>query len=308
MFFSRNAVGMEITPHGVKMAMVGGKKNRPQLLAQQSAEFPPGTLKLVHREPNVLEPALFVKQVREAYLKLLNRTNLVSVSLPDACGRVTLIELETRFKSHEEGRDLIRWKLKKNLPFDLSDIHLDYQVLREKENGEMSVLVAVIARQVVTQYENLLIEAGVHPNRIDFTSFNLYRFFSPRIEMCDNSLFVAYHEGVLSVLVFYEGVLEFYRAKELSGLAPDMNRVFMETNSSLVFYRDKNPGREFRESFCFSPREHADMFRTVVAEAGGVEPFMLMSDTFVDIPGNTTGGGAALDSLVAVLGAATRNL
>lgn len=308
MLFSHNAVGMEITSHGVKMALVGGKKSRPLLLAQQSAELPAGTLKLVHREPNVLEPALFVKQVKEAYLKLLNRTNLVSVSLPDSCGRVTIIDLETRFKSHEEGRDLIRWKLKKSLPFDLNDIHLDYQVLREKENGEISVLVAVIARQVITQYENLLIEAGIQPNCIDFTSFNIYRFFSQRIEMCDNSLFVAYHEGVLSILVFHQGVLEFYRAKELAGNAPDMNRVFMETNSSLIFYRDKNPGREFRESFCLSPRENADMFRTVIAEACGVEPFMLKADTFADVSDSPTGGGFALDSLAAVLGAAKRNL
>ena len=308
MFFSRNAVGMEITQHGVRLAAIGGKKSRPRLLAQEAAEFPAGTIRLVHREPNVVEPALFVREVKEAYLKLLHRTGLVSVSLPDACGRVTLLDLETRFKSRDEGCDIIRWKLKKSLPFDINDIHLDYQVLREKDSGEISVLVAIIARQVVSQYEELLIEAGIQPNRIDFTSFNLYRLFSPRIAMSESCLFVACHENVLSILVFHQGILEFYRAKELHGADPDMNRIYMETNSSLLFYRDKNPGREFREAFCLAPSGDGELFRTVIAEACGMEPFMLLPDTFVDNLGSQTGGAMALAPLAAALGAATRNL
>lgn len=308
MFFSRSAVGMEITQHGVRMAVVGGKKSRPKLLAQEITEFPSGTIRLVHREPNVVEPVLFVRQVKEAYLKLLHPSGLVSVSLPDACGRVTLLDLETRFKSRDEGCDIIRWKLKKSLPFDVNDIHLDYQVLREKENGEISVLVAIISRQVVGQYEELLMEAGIQPNRIDFTSFNLYRLYSSRIAMSESCLFVACHENVLSILVFQQGILEFYRAKELPGSDPDMNRVYMETNSSLLFYRDKNPGREFREAFCLAPSGDGEMFRTVIAEACGVEPFMLLPDTFVDKPGSTVRDGVELAPLAAALGAATRNL
>lgn len=307
MFFSRSAVGMEITQNGVRLVAIGGKKSRPKLLAQETAEFPAGTIRLAHREPNVTEPAGFVRQVREASLKLLNRTDLVSVSLPDACGRVTLIDLETRFKSRDEGSDIIRWKLKKSLPFDINDIHLDYQVLREKESGEISVLVAIIARQVVSQYEDLLIEAGLKPNRIDFTSFNLYRFFSPRVAMSESCLFSACHDNVLSIMVFHQGVLEFYRAKELHGADPDMNRIFMETNSSLLFYRDKNPGREFREAFCLAPAGGGELFRTVIAEACGVEPFMLQPETFLDGSGSP-GGGAALTPLAAALGAAARNL
>ena len=308
MFFFRNAVGMEITQHGVRIVALGGKKSRPKLLARETAEFPSGTIRLAHREPNITEPELFVGIVKEAYLKLLHGTGLVSVSLPDACGRVTLLDLETRFKSREEGCDIIRWKLKKSLPFDISEMHLDYQLLREKENGEISVLVAIIARHVVSQYEDLLIEAGIQPNRIDFTSFNLYRFFSPRIALSDSSLFVACHDNVLSILVFNQGILEFYRAKDIPGSDLDMNRVYMETNSSLMFYRDKNPGREFREAFCLAPSGDGELFRTVISEACGMEPFMLMPDTFVDNPGSLSGGETDMSPFAAALGAATRNL
>ncbi|RNC68725.1 MAG: pilus assembly protein PilM [Desulfuromonadales bacterium] len=308
MFFSRNAVGMEITQHGAKLVRVGGKKMAPALLGHEFVEFPEGTVRLLHREPNVLEPAVFVSRIKETFLKLLARTSMVSVSLPDACGRVTLLDLETRFKSRDEGRDIIRWKLKKSLPFDVGDIHLDYQVLREKENGEISVLVAIISRQVVTQYEELLLEAGIEANRIDFTTFNLYRFFASRLAMSENSLFVAFHEGVLSILVFNQGILEFYRAKELAEAEPDMNRVFMETNSSLLFYRDKNPGRELKEAFYFASEADSDLLRTVISEASSIEPFKLEAGKFVAGSALPGAGHGLLPSVAAALGAATRNL
>ena len=307
MLFGRTAVGMDISPLGVNLAALGGSRKAPRLLARGSAPFPEGTLRIVHREPNVLDPAVFVGTVREAYNRLLVKTRQVSVSLPDAAGHVMLLDLETRFRSHEEGRDIIRWKLKKSLPYDVSDIHLDYQVLREKENGELSVLVAIVSRQVLTQYEDLILEAGLQPNRIDFTTFNLCRPFVRRLEMSETSLCVAYHEGVLSILVFSEGVLEFFRTKELGGAEPDMNRVFMEVNSSLLIFRDKNPGLEVKEAFFLGDGDAA-LFRAVISEACGIEPQTPEIGRIIAISDAIPGGGESAAPLAAALGAAMRNL
>lgn len=308
MLFSRTAVGMDITPHGITVAAVGGSLKAPKLVAHGSAAFPEGTLRVLHREPNALDPAAFVKTVRETYHRLLVKPTQVSVSLPDAAGHVMILDIETRFRSHEEGRDIIRWKLKKSLPYDVNDIHLDYQTLREKENGELSVLVAIISRQVVTQYEDLILEAGIQPNRIDFTAFNLFRPFARRLELGESSLFVAYHEGVLSILVFSEGILEFFRTKEFSGTGPDMNRVFMEINSSLLIYRDKNAGRELKEVFCFGGNGDVELFRSVISEASGIEPQTLEVERFITVPNAISGANGAIAPLCAALGAAMRNL
>ncbi|WP_298438138.1 pilus assembly protein PilM [Geobacter sp.] len=298
---------MDISPHGVNLAALGGSAKAPRLLACSSAAFPEGTLRIVHREPNVLDPAVFVGTIREAYNRLLMKTRQVSVSLPDASGHVMLLDLETRFRSHEEGRDIIRWKLKKSVPYDVSDIHLDYQILREKENGELSVLVAIISLQVVTQYEDLILEAGMQPNRIDFTTFNLCRPFARRLEMSEASLLVAYHEGVLSILVFSEGVLEFFRTKELGGAELDMNRVFMEVNSSLLLYRDKNPGHEVKEAFFLGGGE-TPLFRAVISEACGIEPQTPEIGRIIAISDAIPGGSESVAPLAAALGAAMRNL
>jgi type IV pilus assembly protein PilM len=99
------------------------------------------------REQNVINPAHFVSKIREAYLKLLAGTGRISVSLPDTIGRVFVLDLETRFKTRAEGADMVRWKLKKSFPFDINEMHLDYQVLQERDSGEVSTLVSLISRR-----------------------------------------------------------------------------------------------------------------------------------------------------------------
>lgn len=308
MIFTHDTLGMEITPYEVKLVRVGGRLRAPKLLAQSSAVFPPETVRVLHREANVLQPASFVSLVREAANKLLSRTGRVSVSLPDAAGRVMILDFETRFKSKDEGRDMIRWKLKKSLPFDISDVHLDYQPLRQKENGELAVLVALVAKTVITQYEDLLLEAGLQPSKIDFSTFNLYRLFSRRLELSENPLYVAFHHGTLSILIFTQGVLDFYRTKEMTDGDLDMNRVFMEINNSLVFYRDRNPGHEFKEVFCHVPPALEEPFTTVLNEASGGEPVFLHPDLIVTSPELSLGKNDILCDFAAAIGAATRNL
>ena len=121
MLFTRKAVGLEISHEGLAFALIGATREQPRLDAYLTAPLPAETLRFSLREPNVQNPAAFVDAVRNGYLRLLTPVKRVSVSLPDAIGRVLLLDLETRFKSRDEGADIIRWKLKKNLPFDVAD-------------------------------------------------------------------------------------------------------------------------------------------------------------------------------------------
>jgi type IV pilus assembly protein PilM len=308
MLFSHNALGLEISRNGSRMVAISGKPHMPRLEAFFDIHYPPGTLITSFKEKNVTNPDSFVSKIREAYLKLLVRTSRISVSLPDTVGRVTLLDLETRFKTKEEGTDIIRWKLKKNLPYEINDMHLDYQVLQEKKTGEMSVLVSLISRQVVTQYEDLLTEAGLQANRIDFTTFNLYRFFSSRLESIDNAAVISWHSGVLSILTFYNGVPDFYRAKEVPDGTGSAIRFFREINNSLMFYRDKNPGYSLNEVFYIVPPEDSVMMREVIAEAAGLTPILLDASRIITRNDGFTATAKELHALSASIGAAERNL
>jgi type IV pilus assembly protein PilM len=304
MLMSRRGVGLELSGDGLSFAVASGGKSL-KVEAGLSVPLPAGTLHLSRRDPNVANPQAFVAAVREAHLRLLAKERTVSVSLPDGTGRVVLLDLEARFKNREEGLDIIRWKLKKSFPFDISTVHLDYQPLHERENGSVSLLVSLISLPVVTQYEELLTEAGLEPKYIDFTSFSLYRLFAPRLEMSENGAFVSFYRGAMTVLIFHGGVLSFYRTKETVGEARNL---YQEVNSSFLVYRDRYPGQTVNEVFCMAGASEAEAFRALVAEASGLEPVLLDLERTV-----TLGHGVALDrpalhALAGSLGAALRSL
>ncbi len=304
MLFSRKTVGLEIYQEGARMVLLEKRKDKLHLEGSGAAIFPADTLKVSLKEANVLHSAQFVQAIREMHLRLLTKNEQVAVSLPDSIGRVMLVDLETRFKNKEEGASIIRWKLKKNVPFDINEAHLDYQILLEKESGEITALVSLISRQVLHQYEELLLEAGLQPKQIDFTTFNLYNLFAKRLELAENSaVLVGYGESV-SVLIFSGGALSFYRAKEIPGGMKEANRVFREINSSLLVYNDKYPLNTITEVFYICPPRDIETFSSVVSEAMGKEPVLL--DVTRMIEGADLVEKETLHSLAAALGAAAR--
>lgn len=308
MRFNKQSLGLDISSDGLKMVVTSGKREEPRLDSFSTSTFPSETMHFSFKQLNILNPARFAARIRETYIKLLNKTTLVSVSLPDSVGRVMLLDLESRFKNKEEGADIIRWKLQKNFPFDIESIHLDYQVLRENETGGMVTLVSLITRQVVNQYEELLVESGLEPNKIDLTTFNLYRLFSKRLELSENSAILSFFGGRVSITIFNEGTLEFYRAKDVPSGKFDVDRVFREINSSLLVYRNNHPGHVFKEVFCATTPDEAKDFIAIVAEATGLEPVLLHAGDFVARKEGIICDGATLQNLAPALGAAMRNL
>ena len=308
MFLSQTALGIELFQDGARMVSIGGKPHMPKLVAFHGVLFQPDTMRISFRDANIINASSFVTKIREAYVRLLVNSTRLSVSLPDAAGRVVLLDLETRFKTKEEGADIIRWKLKKNVPYEINEMHLDYQVLQERETGDVATLVSLISRQVVTQYEDLLADAGLEPNLIDFTTFNIYRYFASRLESIENAALIVWRSGMLSILVFYNGVLDFYRTKDLPGGISDTNRFFREINSSLLFYKDKKPGFTLNEAFFVAPQENSETIRSVVAETTGLDPILLDAIRGVARKEGLSLDGTNMYDLAASIGAALRNL
>jgi len=308
MFFSKRALGLELSNERARFVLLSGKKDTLCLNAFSEASFPVDTLKFSLREEGILNRDVFVSTIRKLHHSLLPHVKQVSLSIPDSTGRVMLLDVETRFKSKAEGIDIIRWKLKKSFPFDINEAQLDYQVIREKETGEVSLLVSLIAKPVVRQIEDLLAEAGLEPNRIDFTTFNLYSLFSQRLDLAENSLLVAFHESAVGILIFHEGKLEFYRAKEVSGGIREANRIYREINNSFLVFKEKTPGRLPNEAFCVYSGDDAEVFCALIEEATGLDPVLLDAERVITRSKSSDINQKTLRHFAAALGAATRNL
>lgn len=307
MLFASNPIGIEISPHGVMCALTGGTAASPRVERVAHAPLSPHTLQVSLRELNVLDPDAFVAGLKSAYNLLLCRSSRVAVSLPDATCRIMLLDLEGRFKNRAEALDLIRWKLKKSIPLDSADTHIDYQQLTVRENGDLALLVAVASRSVIAQYEELITKAGLSPARIDCNTFNICRIFDRRLSLQDECILISFYGNTLSILAFSQGIPEFIRSKDLSGALATDSRVYMEINSSLLVYKERFPDRSAKTVFCVASPDFAQNFLEMVAEATGLTPVPLETKGAVT-PGNSAPGDQVrLFPCTAAIGAALRS-
>jgi len=306
--FSRKSIGVSLTPSRVSFAQVVGTAASPRLEGATFRPFSTGTMRLSFREPNILNPQGFIAALKEARNALSCRGKSVSLSLPDTVGRVMLLDMEGRFKSRSEALDLIRWKLKKKLPFEISDIHLDYQQIKTRENGDMVLLVALVLRPVITQYEELLESAGMVPARIDFNSFNLCNVFERRIGARDDFALVSYYESNLGILFFADGRPEFVRNKIVHGDEDLYERLHKEIRCTFLSYREHNHEREAGTVFCFAPPSMARNFCGITSEATGCDPILLETKTALEIREGTSGDPEFLFPFTAAIGAALKAL
>ena len=308
MLFASNLIGVEISPHGVVCALTSGTAASPRVERVAHAPFSPHTLQISLREQNILDPDAFVAGLKSAYNLLLCRSDRVAVSLPDAVSRIMLLDLEGRFKSRAEALDLIRWKLKKSMPLDSSDTHLDYQQLSVRENGNLALLVAIVSRTVISQYEDLITNAGLSLARIDCNTFNICRLFDRRMSLQDDCILISFYGSTLSIVAFSKGIPEFIRSKDLSGTLATDSRVYMEITNSLLVYKERFPERTAQTIFCVASPEVAQNFQEMVAEATGLTPALLETKGAVT-PGNSAPGDQTrLFPCTAAIGAALRSL
>ena len=307
MFFNRKTLGLEIYNNGIAFVLAGVKRSFPYVERYAVARFPGDIVRASMKEANIIEPDVLRAAISDCYAKLSTKIKRVALSIPDAAGRVMLVNMEMPVKDKQEGLDHVRWKLKKNFPLDINDLHLDYQVIRHDGAGSALVLVSLVSRGVVREYEDMLLELELEPSFVDFASFNLYRVFSSRLDMQEHSLYISLSRGSLSVFIFQDGSLEFYRNKFLGYNEVDPARLFREISSSLLVYSDMKGGLKPRNVFCYVSGESGEMLRSLLVEAIGIEP------VFMDTVAIASGAKQQMDretipDILTALGAASRSL
>jgi type IV pilus assembly protein PilM len=107
---------------------------------------------------NVQEAAALRNAIRSALASLSGKSGEVIAILPDAAVRVLLLEFEALPAKPVERESVIRFRLKKSLPFDVEQASLSCDVRRA--NGTIQVVAAVSPREVVSEYEAAFRDAG----------------------------------------------------------------------------------------------------------------------------------------------------
>ncbi len=110
---------------------------------------------------NVLNGSALRLAISEALAAVRARSRELVAVLPDASVRVTLLDFDTLPEKEQDAAAIVRFRLKKALPFNVDTAALSYHVTR---NGEDVKVVAAVAPQtVIEEYESAFRDAGYNP-------------------------------------------------------------------------------------------------------------------------------------------------
>jgi type IV pilus assembly protein PilM len=131
------------------------------LEACAARELAPGTVVPDLVEGNLRQPDAVREAIATALRSLVPRSHDVIAVVPDAAVRVVLLEFDTLPSNAEEAAGVVRFRLKKSLPFDVDKARVSYHA--QKTNEGVKVVAAVALASVVEDYEAAFRDAGFNP-------------------------------------------------------------------------------------------------------------------------------------------------
>lgn len=109
--------------------------------------------------------AAVVAALRKTLEEVCSRSRDVTLVVPDAAVRVLLLDFDALPAKAAEALPVVRFRLKKLLPFDADDAAVSYQVMATTRDS-LQVLAVAMPHEVQAEYESLVREAGFEPGAI----------------------------------------------------------------------------------------------------------------------------------------------
>jgi type IV pilus assembly protein PilM len=136
-------------------------EGRHTLEACSARELAPGSVIPDLVESNLRQRTAVGDAIHETLSSVAGRTHDVIAIVPDAAVRVVLLEFDTLPSDTEEAVSVVRFRMKKSLPFDVDKARVSYHT--QKTDAGIRVVAAVALASVVEEYENAFREAGFSP-------------------------------------------------------------------------------------------------------------------------------------------------
>ena len=136
-------------------------ENGSGLEACAAQELAPGSVVPDLVESNLRQRTAVRDGIASALGGVAGRSHDVIAIVPDATVRVMLVEFDTLPSDQEEALGVVRFRLKKSLPFDVDKAKVSYHA--QKIADEVRVVAAVALGSVIEDYEAAFHDAGFNP-------------------------------------------------------------------------------------------------------------------------------------------------
>jgi len=161
---SRPSLACEIRSDGIIAARASAARAHSALV-MAFAPLAEGALAAGLKAPNLLDPAAVRSAMESALGEVNARTKALTLIVPDAAARVLLLDFDALPGKRQEALSVVRFRLRKMVPFDVETASVSYQVMGQKSN-QLNVLVTVMPGDVLADYESVARQAGYEPGAV----------------------------------------------------------------------------------------------------------------------------------------------
>jgi type IV pilus assembly protein PilM len=177
-------VGLDIGSRSVKLAEISESKNGLKLKRFGMADIPAGAIEY----GAISDPETAAGIIRQLFKSTNVKETNVAVSIGGYSVIVKKINVQTM--PEEQLQETIHFEAEQYIPFDISDVNLDFQILGENESNpnQMSVFLVAAKKEMVNDYINLVTLAGLNPCIVDVEAFALQNVFEANYDVQDENV------------------------------------------------------------------------------------------------------------------------
>lgn len=188
---------------------------------------------------NIVDEAAVAQAVTRA-LDALDRPRRLALVVPDAAAKVSMIRFEKVPASAHDLEALIRWQMRKSVPFRVDEAQVTWAEGQALATGGREFVVAVARREIIEQYEKVASQAGAHVGLVDLATFNLVNLVLAQ-DAPDDWLLVHVAADSTTLAIVRRGQVIFYRQR---GADADESLDDL-VHQSAMYYEDRLAGRGF---------------------------------------------------------------
>lgn len=166
-------VGLDIGSRSIKAAQISDSKKGRTLERFGTIDIPHGLI-----EDGVVKDAA---SVAEAIRQLLKTSRIKEQNVAISVGGYAVIvkKITIPFVPDAQLQETITYQAEQYIPFDISDVNLDFQKLETDgaSSGQMDVLLVAAKKEIVNNYVDLVQMAGLTPCIVDVDAFALQNIY-----------------------------------------------------------------------------------------------------------------------------------
>jgi type IV pilus assembly protein PilM len=171
-FEGKNLVGVDIGTSVVKVIQVRESGKGIHLMKYGVEPLPPQSVV----DGNVMNSAAVVDSLTKVFKDL--RISQKDVALSISGNSVIIKKLNLPLMKRDELEEQIQWEAEQHIPYDISEVEVDYNILwQNPEVGQMDVLLVAAKKEEIQDIVEVVRQARLKPLVVDIDAFALQNVY-----------------------------------------------------------------------------------------------------------------------------------